>query len=92
MNEKGKDFIFCKNPYAFSRPSWSIAHGHSVCTLSVPVSTPALDLHSHTQWYCLLLLGQRVGGVHVLKYILFIPFEILTYHYPQPWICPFTMN
>ena len=28
MNEKGKDFI-----YAFSRPSWSIAHG--VCTLSL---------------------------------------------------------
>ena len=34
-----------------------------------------LDLHEHTQWYCLLLLGQRGRGVHVLKYILLIPFE-----------------
>ena len=75
-------------------------HGplHMVCALSpVPAPTLALDLHAHTQLYCLfffenifiqpshynmffqasslLLLGQRGGGVHVLKCILLIPFE-----------------
>ena len=77
MNEKEKDLIFYDKPYhAFSRPSWSIAHGHGVCTLFLlPAPTPALDLHAHTQWHCLLLLGQRGGGVHVLKYILLIPFD-----------------
>ena len=76
MNEKGKDFIVYNKRYiyAFSRPSWSIAHG--VCTLSLlPAPSPALDLQAHTQWHCLLLLGQRDGGVHVLKCILLIPFE-----------------
>ena len=74
MNEKGKDFIFYNKPYASSRPSWSIAHG--VCTMSLlPAFTLELDLHAHTQWHCLLLLGQRGGGVHVLKCILLIPFE-----------------
>ena len=75
MNERGKDFMFYNKPYyAFSRPSRSIAHG--VCTLSLlPAPTLALDLHAHTQWHCLLLLGQRGGVVHVLKYILLIPFE-----------------
>ena len=70
MNEKGKDFIFYNKPYAFSRSSWSIAYGHGVCTLDLtllPAPTPALDLHAHTQWHCLLLLEQRGGGVHVLK-------------------------
>ena len=63
MNKKGKDFIFYKKKkkkkekkegtiYAFSRPSWSIAHGHGVCTQSVPASTLALDQHEHT--YCIL--------------------------------------
>ena len=47
-----------------------------VCALSpVPAPTLALDLHAHTQLYCLLLLWQRGGGVHVLKCILLIPFE-----------------
>ena len=53
-------------------------HGplHMVCALSpVPAPTLALDLHAHTQLYCLLLLWQRGGGVHVLKCILLIPFE-----------------
>ena len=58
-------------------------HGHGVCTLSVPASTLALGLHA--QWYCLLLLGLRGVGVHGLKYILLIPFECLTYHYPKTW-------
>ena len=40
MNEKGKEFIFYKQTiYAFSRPSWSIAHG--VCTLPCPCSYPS---------------------------------------------------
>ena len=39
MNEKGKEFIFYNKPYAFSRPSWSIAHG--VCTLPCPCSYPS---------------------------------------------------
>ena len=56
VNEKEKDFIFYNKPYAFGRPSWSIAHGHGVCTKSVLASTLALDLHAHTHW-CLLLLG-----------------------------------
>ena len=76
MNEKGKDFISYNKPYkyAFSRPSWSIAHG--VCTQSLlPAPTLSLDLHAHTQWHCLLLPGKRGGGVHVLKYILLNPFE-----------------
>ena len=64
--------------YAFSRLSWSIAHGHGVCTQSVPTSTLALGLHAHTQWYCLLLLGQRSGRVHALKFTSLIPFECLT--------------
>ena len=74
MNEKGKELIFYNKPYM---PSVSL-HGplHMVCALSpVPAPTLALDLHVHTQLYCLLLLGQRGGGVHVLKYILLIPFE-----------------
>ena len=77
MNEKGKEFIFYNKPYyAFSRASWSIAHGHGVCTLSLlPAPTLVLNLHAHTQWYCMLLLGHRGGGVHVLKYILLNPFE-----------------
>ena len=45
---------------------------HSVCPYSY---TLGLDLHAHTQWHCLLLLRQRGGGVHVLKYILHFPFE-----------------
>ena len=75
MNEKGTDFISYNKPYPFSRPSWSIAHGHNVCIKSVPAPTLVLDLHAHTQWHCLLLLGQRGGGVYVLKYIFLIPFE-----------------
>ena len=75
MNPKGKEFIFYNKPYM---PSAGL-HGplHMVCALSpVPAPTLALDLHAHTQLYCLLLLlGQRGGGVHVLKYILLIPFE-----------------
>ena len=74
MNEKGKEFIFYNKPYM---PSAGL-HGplHMVCALSpVPAPTLALDLHAHTQLYCLLLLGQRGGGVHVLKCILLIPFE-----------------
>ena len=71
MNEKGKHFIFYNKPYM---PSAGL-HGplHMACALC-PCSL-ALDLHAHTQWHCLLLLGQRGGGVHVLKYILLIPFE-----------------
>ena len=47
MKENG--FIFYNKPYDdFSRPSWSIAHGHGVCTQSVPASTLALDLYAHT--------------------------------------------
>ena len=74
MNEKGKEFIFYNKPYM---PSASL-HGplHMVCALSpVPAPTLALDLHAHTQLYCLLLLGQRGEGVHVLKCILLIPFQ-----------------
>ena len=41
------------------------------CVHSDPAATLALDLHAHTQLYCLLLLGQRGGGVHVLKCIFF---------------------
>ena len=58
MNEKGKEFIFYNKPYM---PSAGL-HGplHMVCALSlVPAPTLALDLHAHTQLYCLLLLGQR---------------------------------
>ena len=77
MNEKGKEFIFYNKPYM---PSAGL-HGplHMVCALShVPATTLALDLHAHTQLYCLLLLGQRGGGVegwrgggvHVLSYSL----------------------
>ena len=58
---------------AFRRPSCTIAHGGGLSLLPAP--TLALDLHAHTLWHCLLLLGQSRGGVHVLKYILFIPFE-----------------
>ena len=74
MNEKGKEFIFYNKPYM---PSVGL-HGpsHMVCALSpVPAPTLALDLHAYTQLYCLLLLWKRGGGVHVLKCILFIPFE-----------------
>ena len=74
MNEKGKEFIFYNKPYM---PSAGL-HGplHMVCALSpIPAPTLVLDLHAHTQLYCLLLLGQRGGGVHVLKCILLIPFE-----------------
>ena len=77
MNEKGKELIFYNKPYM---PSAGL-HGplHMVCALSpVPAPTLALDLHAHTQMYCLLLLGQRGGGVHVLKCILLIPFESLS--------------
>ena len=62
MNEKGKEFIFYNKPYM---PSAGL-HGplHMVCALSpFPAPTLALDLHAHTQLYCLLLLGQRGGGV-----------------------------
>ena len=62
MNEKGKEFIFCNKPYM---PSAGL-HGplHMVCALSpVPAPTLALDLHAHTQLYCLLLLGQTGGNV-----------------------------
>ena len=74
MNEKGKEFIFYNKPHM---PSAGL-HGplHMVCALSpVPAPTLALDLHAYTQLYCLLLLGQRGGGVHVLKCILLTPFE-----------------
>ena len=68
MNEKGKDFIFYNKPYAFSRPSWSIAHG--VCTLSLlPAPTLALDLHTHTA------AAWVEGWRGVLKCIFLIPFE-----------------
>ena len=77
MNEKGKDFTFYNKLYimpSLQQAFMVIAHG--VCTLSLlPAPTPALDLNAHTQWYCLLLLGQRGGVVHVLKCILLIPFE-----------------
>ena len=72
MNEKGKEFSFYNKPYM---PSAGL-HGPlpMVCALSpVPVPTLALDLHAHTQLYCLLLLVG--GGVHVLKCILLIPFD-----------------
>ena len=74
MNEKGKEFIFYNKRYM---PSAGL-HGplHMVCALSsVPAPTLALDLHAHTKLYCLPLLGQRGGEVHVLKCILLIPFE-----------------
>ena len=75
MRKERISFFIRNHNYVFSRPSWSIAHG--MCTLSLLPPPPplALDLHAHTQWHCLLLLGQRGGGVHVLKYILLIPFE-----------------
>ena len=46
MNEKGKDLIFFDKPYiyAFGRPSWSIAHGHGVCTQSVTENMDILIL------------------------------------------------
>ena len=69
---KGFHFLY-QIIYAFSKPSWSIAHGHGVCTQSVPASTLALARHAHTQWYCLLLLGQRDGGLRVLRFISLIP-------------------
>ena len=58
MNEKGKESIFYNKPYM---PSAGL-HGplHMVCALSsVPTPTLALNLHAHTQMYCLLLRGQR---------------------------------
>ena len=63
------------NYIRLQQASWSIAYGHGVCIQSVPAPTLPLDLHAHTEWHCLLLIGQRDGGVHVLKYILLIPFE-----------------
>ena len=69
MNEKGKDLIFYNKPYMPSAGLHGPLHMAMVCP------TPALDLHAHTQWHCLLLLGQRGGGVHVRKCILLIPFE-----------------
>ena len=97
MNEVGKDFIFCDKPYMPSaglHNLWTTLY-NVVLTLCVcrdiPASTLVLDLHAHTQWYCLLLLEQRDGGVHVLKYILIIPSELLT-DYPSPWIYPLDMN
>ena len=37
MNEKDKymSFSITNHIYAFSRPSWSIAHGYGVCTLTL---------------------------------------------------------
>ena len=67
MNEKGKEFIFYNKPYM---PSAGL-HGplHMVCALSpVPAPTLVLDLHAHTQLYCLLLLGRRGGGVEGCMY------------------------
>ena len=63
------------NIYAISRPACFIARDHGVCTQYVPAPTLVLDLHAHTQWHCLLLPGQRGGGVHVLKFIHLIHFE-----------------
>ena len=84
MNEKGKEFIFYNKPYICLQQAFMVhCTWHGMCTLPLlPALTPALNLHAHTQWPCLLLLGQRGGGVHVLKYILLILFERLTYHYP----------
>ena len=49
--------------YAFSRPSWSIAHGHGVCTQSVPAPTLSLDLHAHTHTgIACCCLGRGVDG------------------------------
>ena len=76
MNEKGKEFIFYNKPCMPSAGLHGPLHMAMVCALSpVPAPTLALDLHAHTQLYCLLLLGQRGRGVHVLKCILLIPFE-----------------
>ena len=62
--------------YAFSRLSWYITHGHGVFTQSVPTSTLALGLHAHTQWYCLLLLGQRSGGCMYSNVLLLFPLNV----------------
>ena len=78
MNEKGKDLIFYNKPYMPLAGLHGPLHV-GVCTQSVTAPTPAQDVHAHTLWYCLLLLSQRGGGMHVLKYILLIHFEWLTY-------------
>ena len=65
MNEKGKDFIFCNKP---DMPSAGL-HGslHMVCALCPCPHPSARSACTHTHWHCLLLLGQRSGGVNVLK-------------------------
>ena len=81
MNEKGKDFIFYNKPYMHSAGLHGPLHMAMVCALCpcslLPAPTPVLDLHAHTQWHCLLLLGQKGGGVHVLKCILLISFRMI---------------
>ena len=61
MNEKGKEFIFYNKPYAFSRSSWSIAHG--VCTLPCPCSYPsARSACTHTVVLPAAALAKGVEG------------------------------
>ena len=75
MNEKGKDLIFYNKPYMPSAGLHGPWHMAMVCALC-PCSLlpPQHKICMHTQWRC-LLLGQRGGGVHVLKYNLLIPFD-----------------
>ena len=75
MNEKGKVSFSITNHICLQMAfmvhcTWCV---HSV---PAPCSHPsARSACTHTQWHSLLLLGQRGGGVHVLKYTLLIPFE-----------------
>ena len=60
-----------KERNSFSITNHICLHGplHMVCALfPVPAPTLALDLHAHTQLYCLLLFGQRGGGVEGCMY------------------------
>ena len=67
--------------------TWELQRGVVICCgerLNMKVSVGPINTNLQlvpnarsacTQWYCLLLFGQMGGGVHVLKYILLIPFE-----------------
>ena len=86
MNEKGKEFIFYNKPYM---PSAGL-HGplHMVCALSpVPAPTLALDLHAHTQLYCLLLLGQRGGGTGDVVESFAGLFIVVRIERSASWVC-----
>ena len=52
----------CK-PMTYLCLRYDVTFWDGMCTLFLlPAPTPALDLHAHTQWHCLLLLGQTGGG------------------------------